>query len=386
MPEQRLGQEFESVTGTWGGVDDLFARAQMVLRDGNGVRSGSFELPWTHAEWRFWNQMSDTKPDDWSRSTASVMDRRFDAAFNFQQLHRDVRRAEVTYKSKQDFKRLKWCSGLFGFVGVSAQTEQGGQNISRFRTGTNLRVCTSDVSFRGAPEKGPGGVLAEACWKSRGGEHGSFRMRYDKQEGKRHGKLTVRMVWHEITHRDVEGFEDKCLIAQAHKQKVDKKRMTPPPPPTHVFGWVRVKWAEPPVHVRTEKRPERRRGGTHTHTGKGHRTKGGETGADKRRGNETESGGLPSIPPVDARDKWYKAGGDWSAAVHPEVGCPPRGVGHRVPAPLPYFLSQRHVVTVNFFVSAPALVSISLFFLLVYLYFEMRFQHYWLLLLTGPYY
>ena len=184
----------------------------MVLRDGNGVRSGSFELPWTHAEWRFWNQTSDTKPGDWSCSTVSVMDRRFDAAFNFQQLHRDVRRAEVTYKSKQDFKRLQWCSGLFGLVGVSAQTEQGGQNISRFRAGTNLRVCTSDVCFRGAPEKGPGSMLAEGCWKSRGGEHGSFRMRYDKQEGKRHGKLTVRMVWHEITCRDVEGFEGKHLI------------------------------------------------------------------------------------------------------------------------------------------------------------------------------
>ena len=169
-------------------------------------------MPWTHAEWRFWNQAPDTKPDDWSRSTVSVMDRRFDAAFNYQQLHRDVSRAEVTYKSKQDFRRLQMVSGLFGLVGVSAQTEQGGQNISRFRTGTNLRVCTSDVSFQGAPEKGPGKVLAEAYWKSRGGEHGSFRMRHDKQEGKRHGTLTVRMVWHEITYRDVEGFEDKYLI------------------------------------------------------------------------------------------------------------------------------------------------------------------------------
>ena len=212
FPELRLGQEYESVTGMWGGVDDIFARARMALRDGNGVRSGSFEMPWTYAEWRFWNQVSDTKPDDWARSTVSVMDRRFDAAFNYQQLHRDVSRAEVTYKSKQDFRRLQMVSGLFGLVGVSAQTEQGGQNIARFRTGTNLRVCTSDVSFQGAPEKGPGRVLAEAHWKSRGGEHGSFRMRYDKQEGKRHGTLTVRMVWHEITHRDVEGFEDKCLI------------------------------------------------------------------------------------------------------------------------------------------------------------------------------
>jgi hypothetical protein len=84
MPELRLGQEHEPVTGVWGGVDDFFARARVASRDGNGVRSGSFEMPRTCAEWRFWNQVPDAKPEDWSRCTASVMDRRFDAAFNCQ--------------------------------------------------------------------------------------------------------------------------------------------------------------------------------------------------------------------------------------------------------------------------------------------------------------
>jgi hypothetical protein len=54
--------------------------------------------------------------------------------------------------------------------------------------------------------------LVENYWKSRAGEHGIFRMRFGRLEGKKRGTLTVRLAWHEPTHRDVEGFEDKCLI------------------------------------------------------------------------------------------------------------------------------------------------------------------------------
>ena len=103
-------------------------------------------------------------------------------------------------------------SGIFGLVGVSQQTEQFGDNVSRFRTGTILRVCASDVCLQDAPEVGPGKVLAENYWKSRAGEHGTFKMFFERKEGNKHGKLTVRLVWHELTCRGVVGFEDKYLI------------------------------------------------------------------------------------------------------------------------------------------------------------------------------
>ena len=129
-------------------------------------------------------------------------------------MSRDVHRQEITHRSAKDFKRLQMVSGIFGLVAVSAPTEQGSDNIMRFKTGTNLRVCTSDECMIAAPTKGPGGVLPEDYWKSRVGHHGTWRMRYDKEKNKRMGNLTVRLVWHEITYRDVEGFEDEYLIAQ----------------------------------------------------------------------------------------------------------------------------------------------------------------------------
>lgn len=212
MPCSFLGEEYESVTGMWGVMDDVFSEARGVLRSGNGVRSGSFTMPFSFAEYRFWNQVSDTKASDWKTTNHSKLERRFDAAFNYQQLSRDFTRREVTYRSKKDFARLQFVSGIFGLVGVSQFTEQGAANISRFRTGTILRVCTSDECYHGAPEKGPGKVLADDYWKSRKGEHGTFKMRFDRVEGKKHGTLTVRMVWHELTYRDIDGFEDQYLI------------------------------------------------------------------------------------------------------------------------------------------------------------------------------
>ena len=211
-PENLVGPHWLSVTACWDTMDDMFARARAVLRDGSGMRSGAFDMQWSMGEFRFWNQVSDTAEGDWAHSTVTRMDRRFDASFNFQQLSRDVRRAEITYKSKQDFKRLQMVSGIFGLVGVAREAQQGASIVSRFRTGTNLRVCTSDVCLKAAPEKGPGAVLEEGYWKARAGTHGTFRMRYDKEEGKRYGTLTVRIVWHELTYKDVEGFEDKYLI------------------------------------------------------------------------------------------------------------------------------------------------------------------------------
>ena len=44
---------------------------------------------------RFWNQVTDTSTGDWRRSAEQVVERRFDAAFNFQQLHRDTVRLET---------------------------------------------------------------------------------------------------------------------------------------------------------------------------------------------------------------------------------------------------------------------------------------------------
>ena len=213
-PEERVGYQWASVTATWATMDDLFERARAVLRDGNGLRSGTFELQWGMAELRFWNQVSDTKEGDWSHTMATRLERRFDASFNYQQLSRDVHRQEITYRSKSDFKRIQFVSGIFGLVAVRADTEQGGDNIMRFKTGTNLRVCTSDVCLEDAPHKGPGAMIPEDYWKLRAGHHGTFRMRYDREKGKRWGKLTVRLVWHEITYNDVEGFEDKYLIVR----------------------------------------------------------------------------------------------------------------------------------------------------------------------------
>ena len=212
FPEGALGHTWASVTAMWRTMDDLFERARVVLRDGTGMRSGMFQVDMDLSEMRFWNQVTDTKPGDWTHTTETRVERRFDAQFNYQQLSRDVYRQEITYRSKSDFQRLQRVSGLFGLVGVSAVTEQGGDNISRFKTGTNLRVCTSDESFADAPTKGPGKVLEEDYWKKRVGHHGSWRMRHDKEAGKRRGKLTVRLLWHEITCRDVDGFEDKYLI------------------------------------------------------------------------------------------------------------------------------------------------------------------------------
>ena len=103
--------------------------------------------------------------------------------------------------------RLLYRYGV-ALVGVSREAEQGADQVSRFCTGTNLRMCTSNAQFENAPE----GVLPEEYWRSMKGHHGTFRLRYDKQEGKRYGTLTVRMVWHELTYKDVEGFEDEYLI------------------------------------------------------------------------------------------------------------------------------------------------------------------------------
>ena len=211
-PEKKLGQMHDSVTAMWGVMDDMFANARGVLRDGNGVRSGQFQMPFSLADFRFWNQVSDAADGAWRRTMHVQMERRFDAAFNYQQMSRDLHRRDITYRSKKDFQRLQMVSGMFGLVGVSQQTEQFGDNVSRFRTGTILRVCTSDVCLRDAPEVGPGKVLAGDYWKSRAGEHGIFRMRFGRLEGKKYGTLTVRLAWHELTYRDVEGFEDKCLI------------------------------------------------------------------------------------------------------------------------------------------------------------------------------
>jgi hypothetical protein len=68
-PDKRLGQMYDSVTAMWGVMGDVFANARGVLRDGNGVRSGMFQMPFSLADFRFWNQVSDTADDAWSRST-----------------------------------------------------------------------------------------------------------------------------------------------------------------------------------------------------------------------------------------------------------------------------------------------------------------------------
>ena len=125
-----------------------------------------------------------------------------------QQVHRDIVRLEVQYKSRKDFKRLQMASGFFGMVAVAKETEQGQQAVHRFQTGTNLRICTSDAALMDAEE----GVLADEYWASRAGTHGSVKLRYDKGKGKPYGTLKVSVVWHELTYNDVPGFEDTHLI------------------------------------------------------------------------------------------------------------------------------------------------------------------------------
>ena len=83
-PDKRLGQACESVTVTWGVMDDMFVSARGVLRDGNGVRSGMSQMPFSLADFRFWNQVSDAADGAWSRSTHVKTERRFDAASNCQ--------------------------------------------------------------------------------------------------------------------------------------------------------------------------------------------------------------------------------------------------------------------------------------------------------------
>ena len=137
-----------------------------------------------------------------------MLERRFDAAFNFQQVHRDTTRLEITYRTKRDFKRLQWVSGLFGMVAVAKETEQGQEAIHRFETGTVLRVCTSDASLADAED----GMLADEYWASRGGTYGSVQMRFDKAKGIPLGTLKVSCVWHEVTFNYVPGFEDQYLV------------------------------------------------------------------------------------------------------------------------------------------------------------------------------
>ena len=150
FPEGALGHAWASVTATWRTTGDLFERGRAVLRDGTGVRSGMSQVDWDLSEIRFWNQVTDTMPGDWTHTTETRVERRFDAQSNHQQLSRDVHRQEIACRSKKDFQRLQRVAGLFGLVRVSAMTEQGGDAISRFKTGTNLRACTSDEAFADA--------------------------------------------------------------------------------------------------------------------------------------------------------------------------------------------------------------------------------------------
>ena len=62
-----------------------------------------------------------------------------------------------------------------------------------------------------------------SCWASRKGSHGSAKLRCEKGKGKPRGTLKATVVWHELTHNDVDGFEDAHLIVQD----------PPPPPPLH---------------------------------------------------------------------------------------------------------------------------------------------------------
>ena len=207
-PEDLLGDHWTSVTSEWDNVEEVFRGMRDTLRAGSGLRSGSFEMQFAMSTFRFWNQVTDTSTGDWRRSAEQVVERRFDAAFNFQQLHRDTVRLETQHRTKKEFKRLQMVSGFFGMVAVAKETEQGQEAMHRFETGTQLRVCTSDAALADAKD----GMLADEHWKSRAGTHGSVKMRFDKAKGLPHGTLKVSCVWHEVTCNDVPGFEDQCLM------------------------------------------------------------------------------------------------------------------------------------------------------------------------------
>jgi hypothetical protein len=85
-------------------------------------------------------------------------------------------RLEMQHRSKKEFRRLQGVSGLFGMVAVAKETEQGQEAIHRFETGTQLRVCTSDASLADAED----GMLADGCWQSRAGTHGSVGLRFSR--------------------------------------------------------------------------------------------------------------------------------------------------------------------------------------------------------------
>jgi len=206
-PEDVLGDHWVSVTSEWDNVEAVFRGIRDVLRSGSGMRSGSFDMQFSMATFLFWNQVTDTATGDWRRSAQQVLERRFDAAFNFQQVHRDTTRLEITCRTKRDFNRLQWASGLFGMVAVAKETEQGQEAIHRFETGTQLRVCASGASLADAED----GMLADEHWASRGGTYGSVKMRFDKAKGIPLGTLKVSCVWHEVTFNDVPGFEDQYL-------------------------------------------------------------------------------------------------------------------------------------------------------------------------------
>ena len=207
-PEDVLGEEYTSCTSEWDNMELVFAGIRGVLRCGSGARSGSFETPWSLQTFRFWNQVTDTKRSDWARSASQTKESRFDATFNYQQVHRDIERLEVVYKSKRDMRRLQMVSGFFGMVAVAKETEQGQDAIHRFETGTNLRVVTSDACLKNAEP----GMLPEEYWTSRRGTHGSVRLRFDREKGQPRGTLKVTVVWYEVTFNDRPGFEDDFLI------------------------------------------------------------------------------------------------------------------------------------------------------------------------------
>jgi hypothetical protein len=68
-PEDLVGPHWLSVTAGWDTMGDVFARARTVLRDGSGMRSGSFDMQWSLGELQFLNQVvSDTAEGDWVHS------------------------------------------------------------------------------------------------------------------------------------------------------------------------------------------------------------------------------------------------------------------------------------------------------------------------------
>jgi hypothetical protein len=120
---------------------------------------------------RHYYAVSDTEEADWSSTTQVRMERRFDAAFNYQQLSRDFTRREVTYKSKRDFARLQLASGVFGLVGVSQMTEQGVKE-SRCSTSTYLRGWGEGARLVLVAEWAGAGLYDPFCVKSKGGGGG----------------------------------------------------------------------------------------------------------------------------------------------------------------------------------------------------------------------